>query len=81
MAYLDKSLTSVAKQLDHNPQGPHVLHRGPGVARKDSSNGQVTYEAFPVVSKSPLEISPILRHENTMLRDFKKPSELVEGSQ
>ena len=75
MADFDKSHTSVAKQFDHNPQGPHVIHRGPGVARKDSWNGQVTYAAFPVVSESPLEISPVLRHENTMLRDFEKPSE------
>ena len=34
-----------------------------------------------MVSENPLEISPVLRHPNTMLRDFEKPSELVEGSQ
>ena len=34
-----------------------------------------------MVSENPLEISPVLRHPITMLRDFEKPSELVEGSQ
>ena len=46
MVDLDKSHTSVAKQLDHYSQGHHVLHRGLSVPRKDSSCGQVTYEAF-----------------------------------
>ena len=81
MADFDKSHRTVAKQLDHNPQRSRVIHRGHGIARKDSSNRQTTYEAFLVVSENPLEISSVLRHENTMLRDFEKPSELVEGSQ
>ena len=34
-----------------------------------------------MVSENPLEISPVLRHANTTLRNFEKPSELVEGAQ
>ena len=34
-----------------------------------------------MVSENTLEIPPVLRYDNSMLRDFEKPSELVEGSQ
>ena len=61
MAIFYKSHRTVAKQLDHNPQGS----LGPGVTQKDSTNRQTTYEAFSVISENPLEVSPGLRHENT----------------
>ena len=77
MADLDKSHRTVTKQLDHYTQKFNVFHRDSGIS---CSNGQTTREAFSVVSENPFEISPIFGHLNTMLRDFEKPSKLVEGS-
>ena len=78
MADLDKIHRT--KQLDHYTQDSNVFHRDSSISRKNSSNGQITYETFPVVPENPLEVSPIFGRSDTILRDFEKASELVEGS-
>ena len=80
MADLDKSHRSVTDQLDHKTQKSNVFHRDSGLSQKDSFSGQAAHETIPVVPENPLEVSPIFGHSDTMLRDFEKASELVEGS-
>ena len=87
MADLDKSHRTVAKQLDHNPQSSHVFHRGPGITRKDSFNGQTTYEPFQWYLKThwkypqsldmTIPCSEILKSHLSWWRD---PSNVLIGS-
>ena len=77
LAYFDNSHRR-SKQFDNNSQNPDVVYRHPGISGKDSPNGQVTHEAFPVVPENSLEISPIIGQKDSMFRDFEKASDLVE---
>ena len=57
MAHFENSHRRSKQQFDNDSQNSDVIYRDSG---KDSSNGQVIHEAFPVVPDNPLEISPIV---------------------
>ena len=80
MAHFDNSHRRSKQQFDNNSQSPDVVYRHSDISGKDSTNGQVIHEGFPVVPENPLEVSPIIGQEDSMFRDFEKASDLVEKS-
>ena len=81
MAHFNNSHRRSKQQFDNNSQDPDVVYRRFGISGENSPNGQVAYEALPMVPENPLEVSPTTGQKDTMFSDFeKKTSDLVEKS-
>ena len=80
IAHFDNSHRRSKQQFDNNSQDPDVIHRHSGISGENSPNGQVAYEALPMVPENPLEVSPIIGQKDTMFNNFEKTSDMVEKS-
>ena len=58
----------------------HVTHRDVSFLRKNSTSGKVTHEAFSVVPKVTLEISPVTGQKDPSNREFSESSQMVGES-
>ena len=50
--YFDKGDRGFTNKFNNHSQYYNVFHRGTGLSRKDSPNGQITHEAISVVPKT-----------------------------
>ena len=78
MAPFDNSHRRSKQQFDNNSQDLDVIYRHSGISGENSPNGQVAYEALPMVPENPLEVSPVIGQKDTMFRDFEKTTDMVE---
>ena len=58
MAHFDNSHRISKQQFDNNSEDPDVIYRHPGISGENSPNGQVAYEALPMVLGKPIGSIP-----------------------
>ena len=68
------------KVISLDSKKAHVTHRDISFLRKNSTSGKVTHEAFSVVPKVTLEVSPVTGQKDSSNREFSQSSKMVGGS-
>ena len=68
------------KVISLDSKKAHVTHRDISFLRKNSTSGKVTHEAFSVVPKVTLEISPVTGQKDPSNREFSESSQNVGES-